>query len=74
MKKGTRKKPARDMLDEYEFRGGVRGKHAVRYATGTNIVILDPDVAAVFSDSKAVNDALRALVNIARKSRPRATT
>lgn len=66
------KKPARDvaedadleMRDEYDFSDGVRGKYATRYAEGTNIVRLDPDVAEVFPDSAAVNSALRALVKI----------
>ena len=53
-----------DMLDEYDFRGGIRGKYAARYAQGTNVVLLDPDVAAVFKDSASVNRALRALGGI----------
>jgi len=53
-----------DMREEYDFSGGVRGKYAARYAQGTNLVRLDPDVARVFPDSAAVNDALRALVKI----------
>lgn len=50
------------MRREYEFRGGVRGKYAARFRKGTNIVVLDRDVAAVFHDSLAVNRALRALL------------
>ena len=50
--------------DAIAFSGGVRGKYAERYAQGTNLVRLDPDVAKVFPDSTAVNDALRALVKI----------
>jgi hypothetical protein len=53
-----------EMREEYDFSGGVRGKYAGRYAEGTNIVRLDPDVAKVFPDSDAVNSALRALVKI----------
>jgi hypothetical protein len=56
------------MLVEYDFSQGVRGKYAQRYAEGTNVVVLSPDVAEVFPDSDAVNAALRALVEIARKS------
>jgi hypothetical protein len=67
MKKKT-SEPAEDpdlvMREEYDFSGGVRGKYAARYAEGTNIVRLDPDVAKVFPDSAAVNSALRALVKI----------
>ena len=57
-----------EMLDEYDFSKGVRGKYAGRYAAGSNIVVLSPDVAEAFPNSKAVNDALRALVTIARQS------
>lgn len=49
-----------EMLLEYDFRGGERGKYAARYAEGTNVVLLDPDVAAVFPTAEAVNSALRA--------------
>lgn len=55
------------MRDEYDFSEGVRGKYAERYALGTNVVVLDPDVARIFSDSKSVNDALRILASIAKK-------
>jgi hypothetical protein len=56
------------MLDEYDFSKGVRGKYAKHYVEGTNVVVLAPDVAAVFPDAESVNDALRALVQIARRS------
>lgn len=52
------------MRSEYDFSRGVRGKYANRYARGTNIVLLDPDVAKVFRTAKAVNAALR---TVARK-------
>ena len=42
--------------------GAVRGKYVERYREGTNLVLLDPDVAAAFPDAKAVNDALRQLL------------
>jgi len=51
-----------DLRPEYDFTGGVRGKYAQRFREGTNIVVLDPDVAAEFKDSQAVNDALRRLL------------
>lgn len=57
-----------DMLEEYDFRGGRRGVYAERYAQGTNLVALAPDVAEVFPDSQAVNEALRTLVRAARRS------
>jgi hypothetical protein len=68
MKKAVKKTSAPDMLDEYDFSKGVRGKYAKRYAEGTNIVVLAPDVAEFFPDSESVNTALRALVGIARKN------
>ena len=55
-----------EMWDEYDFTGGVRGKYAARYAEGTNVVILDRDVAEVFPTLEAVNEALRALVTVIR--------
>jgi len=58
-----------DMLAEYDFRQGTRGKYAKGYASGTNIVVLDPDVADAFPDSESVNEALRLLIRIARESR-----
>jgi hypothetical protein len=54
----------REMRDEYDFRGGVRGKYTGRYAAGTNVVVLDPDVAAVFPDAASVNRALRQVAGL----------
>ncbi len=51
---------------EYDFSSGVRGKHHDAYRQGTNLVLLEPDVAEVFKDSATVNSALRTLVKIAR--------
>ncbi len=53
-----------EMLDEYDFSGGVRGKYVDRFVKGCNVVVLDPDVAQVFTDSESVNHALRALAGI----------
>ncbi len=53
-----------DMLEEYDFSNGVRGEYAGRFVQGSNVVVLDPDVAQVFTDSESVNQALRALVGI----------
>ena len=53
-----------EMLDEYDFSGGVRGKYVGRFAKDSNVVVLDPDVAQVFTDSESVNQALRALAGI----------
>ena len=52
------------------LQGGVRGKYAARYREGTNLVLLAPDVAAVFPDDKAVNEALRLVMQLARIPRP----
>jgi hypothetical protein len=59
-----------DMLPEYDFTGAVRGKYYERYRQGTNVVLLDPDVAEVFHDAAAVNDALRLLVSVAEAKVP----
>ncbi len=67
MKKTVRIRRDPDMLDEYDFSKGMRGKYAKRYAEGTNIVVLSPDVAEVFHDSESVNEALRVLVKVARQ-------
>jgi hypothetical protein len=68
MKKATKAKRDPDLLAEYDFSQGARGKHAARYAQGTNVVVLSPDVSEFFPDSQSVNAALRALVDIARKT------
>ena len=47
------------MRPEYDLRGGVRGKYCRRYRQGTNVVLLEPDVARLFRDSATVNEALR---------------
>ncbi len=54
-----------EMRPEYDLRGGVRGKYYKQYMEGTNVVLLDPDVAAVFRDSDSVNQALRVLIKAA---------
>ena len=58
-----------DILEEYDFSGGVRGKYATRYAEGTNVVVIDPDVAEYFPDHDAVNEALRGLAAILKRRR-----
>jgi hypothetical protein len=59
-----------DMLPEYDFTKGVRGKHHAAYKAGTNVVFLDPDVAAAFADSTSVNQALRLLLKLAKARVP----
>jgi hypothetical protein len=60
-----------DILPEYDFSRGRRNKYAKRYQEGTNVVLLDPDVAELFPDSAAVNEALRALGRRVRRRPPR---
>lgn len=60
------------MLDEYDFSGGVRGKYAARFAQGSSVVVLDPDVAQVFADSESVNRTLRALAEIIQRQSEKA--
>ena len=59
------------MRAEYDFRGGVRGKYVERYRSGTNVALLDPELAEAFPDSKSVNDALRALLKVATRAERR---
>jgi hypothetical protein len=56
-----------EMLDEYDFSNGVRGKYAKQYQEGVNIVKLDKDVRDFFPDTKSVNEALRTLIKLMRK-------
>ena len=60
-----------DMLEEYDFSEGVRGKYAKRYAKGANVVLIDPDVAEFFPNHDTVNDALRSLIRIIKKRQNR---
>jgi len=53
-----------EMRTEYDFSGGVRGKYAKEYAKGTNVVVLEPDIAREFPTAKSVNEALRSLMPI----------
>ena len=64
--------PSQDLQPEYDFTGAVRGKHFEAFAQANNVVLLDSDVAEVFKDSAAVNEALRLLLRLAREqSHPR---
>ena len=58
-----------ELREEYDFRRGVRGKYAARYAEGSNVVVLDPDVAEAFPDAAAVNEALREVAASSGKSK-----
>ena len=59
-----------EALPEYDFSSGRRNKYAARYAEGSNVVVLDPDVAAVFRNAGEVNAALRVLASLILKRRP----
>jgi hypothetical protein len=68
-KTGARRRTGDDadtMRPEYDFSKGIRGQTYKRYMQGTNVVVLDPDVAKAFPNGSAVNDALRVLVRLAR--------
>jgi hypothetical protein len=69
MKKATDKTAQPEMRDEYDFSRGVRGKYARRYGQGANVVVLEDDVAKVFTNSQVVNDSLRALAGILKRQR-----
>ena len=58
-----------EIQSEYNFADGARGKYARRYAQGTNVVVLEPDVARAFPNAKAVNGSLRALAKIIREQK-----
>lgn len=71
MKKG-KNKPTDDLRREYDFskmKGGVRGKYAKRFRAGTNLVLLDPELAEAFPTDSAVNHALRAVLTISKAVR-----
>jgi hypothetical protein len=66
-----------ELREEYDLSGlrrrGERGRYAERFKAGTNLVILDPDVAEVFRSDEAVNNALRGLIELARQRVPKAS-
>jgi hypothetical protein len=75
MKKATRRKTD-ELRREYDFasmRGGVRGKYSKRFKAGTNLVLLEPEVAKAFPTAAAVNEALRAVLQATRVVRRSST-
>ena len=70
MSQSNSSEPKEEMRTEYDFSGGVRGKYYKQYTEGSNVVLLEPDVAEVFKDSASVNQALRVLIEIARNQVP----
>ena len=59
--------PQDEMRPEYDFSNAVRGRHFEAFKQGTNLILLDSDVAGVFKDSASVNEALRLLLRLARE-------
>jgi len=59
------------MRPEYDFSKGVRGKHAAGYASGTNVVVLAPDVARQFQTADDVNETLRAVARLIERRKDR---
>ena len=72
MKKLIERRSRDDMRQEYDFasmKGGVRGKHYEQYRKGSNVVLLDPDIAEAFPSEDAVNEALRGILRTTRAVR-----
>jgi len=71
----NKRKGEDELRPEYDLRelvkGGVRGKYAKRYAAGTNLVLLEPDVARAFRNESAVNEALRLVIRLTKTRRVR---
>ena len=59
--------PPVDLRAEYDFSSGERGRHHQAFQAGNNLILLDPDVAAVFKDANAVDEALRLLLKLAQE-------
>lgn len=68
MKKAP-KRSRSDLRPEYDFAVGVRGKYAKRFAEGTNVVVLEPDLTRAFPDSASVNRTLRLFMEVAKRTR-----
>lgn len=70
--KRTGKDRSDELRGEYDLsamKGGVRGKYARRYKEGSNFIVLAPDVAEAFPNAEAANEALRMLIDVAKKSK-----
>ena len=69
MKKDINHEMDDELRPEYDFdkfQEGVKGKYAERYHQGTNLVLLEPDVAKAFPNAESVNEALRLLLKLAK--------
>ncbi|AFY60202.1 hypothetical protein [Synechococcus sp. PCC 6312] len=76
MKKEVKSEMEDELRPEYNFaqmQGGIRGKYVERYRKGTNLVLLDADVAQAFPNDAAVNEALRLLMQITQRQQPNTT-
>lgn len=62
-------KQEKEMLSEYDFSKGIRGKYATRFRKGTNIIVIEPDLAKIFPNSETVNETLRAVAKIALRAK-----
>lgn len=62
MSKAPKNEQDSEMRDDYDFSDGIVGKYAGRFSEGSTLIVLDPDVAEVFSDTASVNEALRELI------------
>jgi hypothetical protein len=74
MKMESNQQPNDELRPEYDFsqiKGGIKGKYVARSRAGTNVVLLDPDVAQAFPTSDEVNEALRLLMEIAQRQKPK---
>ena len=60
----------RPEYDLSQLKGRVRGKYVERYRKGTNLVLLEPDVAEAFPDADSVNEALRFLIRVTKENQP----
>ena len=56
-----------EQLDEYDFSKGIRGKYSKRFKSGSNVIVIDPDVAKYFPDHDSVNSSLRSLLTIIKQ-------
>jgi len=68
MKKTNKTNKTQDIIDEYDFTDGVRGKYAKKYRTGNNVVLIEPELSELFPTSESVNKALRLLLELANNS------
>jgi hypothetical protein len=64
-----KKKSDPEILREYDFSSGIKGKYSKKFAEGTNLILLDPDMIKIFPDSNTVNETLRTLSEVMKRKR-----